>query len=507
MLTADLTRRILDLAPDALVIADATGSIMFANRQITALFGYEPEELIGAPIEILIPERHRARHTGHRQRFVSSPCVRSMCSGLELFARRKDATQITEEISLGPIGEGERTFVVATIRDTTDHLQMQARLRQATREAERANEAKSRFVATASHDLRQPVQTLGFLIGTLRRTGTSGETPKVLDEAERAIATMSRLLNTLLDISKLESGAVKPQLANFRIAHLLEELRADFACIAAAKGLRFEIEACNGVAHSDRALVLQALRNLVANAIKYTQDGRVAIRCAAAGGALKVEVIDTGIGIPANEIARICDDFYQVSVGANVSREGYGLGLSIVSRIVNLLGLGFDIQSTSGHGSTFSLTLPAAVAAAETAPGLPRARESAISLPASKAHILLVEDDPGVRNSTRMLLRVEGHAVSTAANLKEAVQLAAKHADIGMLVSDFHLGSNETGLQVVEAVRDTLGQPVKAILVTGDTSTAMRALTSDSNLRALSKPVNADELLAVVNEMLQPPRV
>lgn len=504
MLTADLIRRILDLAPDALVIADASGSIMFANRQVTTLFGYEPEELAGVPVENLMPERFRSRHAGHRRQFASSPRARAMGSALELFARRKDGTEFPVEISLGPITEGDRALIVAAIRDSTDRKEMQARLRHAIDDAERANEAKSRFLATASHDLRQPVQTLGLLNGALRRITGGGQTLELLDEAERAIGAMSRLLNALLDISKLESGAVKPQATDFKVSALFEELRADFASVAAGKGLRLEIEPCDTAARSDRPLVAQAMRNLVSNAVKYTKEGTVTLRCVRKDGRVQLRVEDTGVGIPAGEMARICDDFYQVGVAGNASREGYGLGLSIVSRITKLLGLKFGIESTPGRGSVFSLELPAIEVAVDTVPAVERRRQVRAPKQERRAHILLVEDDPGVRNSTRMLLRVEGHAVSTASNLKEAVQLAGQHPDIEMLVSDYHLGSNETGIQVVAAVRETIGADVKAILVTGDTSSAMRALSNDSNLRTLSKPVNADEMLTLVNAMLEP---
>jgi PAS domain S-box-containing protein len=504
MLTADLVRRILDLAPDALVIADASGSIVFANRQVTTLFGYEPKELAGTPVESLIPERFRGRHVGHRGGFVANPRARSMGSGLELFARRKDGSEFPVEISLGPITEGERALVVAAIRDSTERQVMQAKLREATEEAERANDAKGRFLATASHDLRQPVQTLGLLVGALRRITENHEALELLDEGEHAIEAMSRLLNALLDISKLESGAIRPSISDFSVASLLDELRTDFAGVAARKGLRFQVQDSGDAARSDPALVGQAMRNLVSNAIKYTRDGSVTLRSRRSGARLWLEVEDTGVGIGADEIERVCEDFYQVGVGSNASREGYGLGLSIVSRIAALLGLKLDIRSQPGQGSTFSLELPAAGAGA--APR--RANEAVAVRPAARAgagraHILLVEDDAGVRNATRMLLKVEGHTVSAAGSLKEAVQLATEHPDIKILVSDYHLAAQETGLQVVSAVRAALSPDLKAILVTGDTSSAMRALASDSNLRAVSKPVKADELLALVDELVR----
>jgi PAS domain S-box-containing protein len=504
LLSSDLLRKVLEAAPDGMLIADASGAIVFANRQITALFGFQPDELVGQSVESLIPERYRANHVGHRAAYGSSPRVRPMGSSLELFGLRKDGSEFPVEISLSPVTQNGRALVVAGIRDVSERREIQNQLRRAREEADRANRAKSRFLATASHDLRQPVQTLALLHGTLRRMAADQEIVEVLEQEERAIGAMSRLLNALLDISKLESGAIKPELADFKVAALFEDLRAEFSGLASTKGLRLEIEPCADRLHSDPSLVGQALRNLVSNAIKYTRAGKVVLRCQHEGACVRLEVEDTGIGIPAGELARICDDFYQIGVPGNASREGYGLGLSIVSRIVNLLGFKLQIHSEVGAGSVFSLAMPEATATKETQAVTPRVDERVAPAAAARSHILLVEDDPGVRNATRMLLRVEGHDVSTAASLGEALQQASEHPDIAMIISDYHLGAKETGLQVVSAVREALRPDLKAILVTGDTSSAMQALTRDSNLRAASKPVNADQLLGLVNELLAP---
>jgi PAS domain S-box-containing protein len=503
LLSSELLRRVLEAAPDGMLIADASGSIVFANRQITALFGYFPEELLAGSVERLIPERFRTRHVVHRGHYGSNPRVRPMGSGLELFGLRKDGSEFPVEISLSPVTQNGQTFIVAGIRDVTERREIQIQLRRAREEADRANQSKSRFLATASHDLRQPVQSLALLSGTLRRMTSDEKIVEAIEQQECAIGAMSRLLNALLDISKLESGAIRPEVTDFKVGALFEEVRAEFAGVAASKGLRLGIEPCGYLVRSDPTLVGQAVRNLVANAIKYTREGHVLLRCQHEGSCVRIEVEDTGIGIPVGELARICDDFYQIGVPGSATRQGYGLGLSIVSRIANLLGLKLEIRSEFGKGSVFSLELPAVTAAKDTAAAMPRTRLPISPGSAARAHILLVEDDPGVRNATRMLLRVEGHEVSTAASLGEALQQASEHADISMIVSDYHLGAKETGIQVVYALREILGPDLKAILVTGDTSSAMHALACDSNLRAASKPVNADELLGLVNELLQ----
>ncbi len=503
MLSSELVRSVLDSAPDAMVIIDASGVIVFANRQVSAIFGHDPAELVGQKVECLLPERFRARHVGHREGYVNNLRVRPMGSGLDLFALRKDGSEFPVEISLSPSTDEANTFVVAAIRDTTDRRRIQTELREAREAADRANQAKSRFLATASHDLRQPLQALSLLNGTMRRMVPEGELADALAQEAQAISAMSHLLNALLDISKLESGAIKPEITDFKVASLFEELRREFASLAADKGLRLEVEFCADRIHSDPALVGQVIRNLVSNAIKYTRAGGVRLRCLHEKSCVRLEVLDTGIGIAREEISRIFDDFYQVGVASNTTRDGYGLGLSIVSRIAQLLGAKLNVHSEIGKGTTFSIELPAAAIMSGEAPLHDRiAVQRSPGRTSDKAHILLVEDDARVRKATSMLLKVEGYQVTAAATVGEAVEQAQNNADIKLLVTDYHLAAGETGMQVVSSVRAKLGRGLPAIVVTGDTSSAVRELTMDARLRTASKPINPDELMELVRELL-----
>jgi two-component system, sensor histidine kinase len=519
----DLARSALDAAPDAMIIIDGSGVIRFVNRQVSSLFGYAHEEIVGKPIELLMPERFHARHVGHRERYWSSVRVRPMGVGLELFGRRKDGTEFPVEISLSPIEHERGTLVAAAIRDVTDRKRAEAELirareaavqareaadrarelaNEAREAADRANQGKSRFLATASHDLRQPLQTLELLNGSLRRLPASEAAAQAVSQQGTAIAAMSRLLNALLDISKLESGAVRPDPADFAVLAVFEELRREFAASAADKGLQFQINAGEEYAHSDPSLIEQILRNLVSNAIKYTQRGQVALRCAASADAtLNLEVLDTGIGIPAAQIEYIYDEFYQVGVPTNSTRDGYGLGLSIVQRIVKLLNLKLEVRSEVGKGSVFSLTVPASSVHQPHTHGA-RAEIHLNQQPVGAARVLLVEDDRGVRDATRMLLTVEGYQVTAVATLGEALQHATRRNAIDLLVTDYHLADGETGTAVISALREALGTHLKAILITGDTSTAVKELPRDPFMRIASKPVQADELLTLMRALL-----
>jgi two-component system, sensor histidine kinase len=216
MLSSELVRSVLESAPDAMIIIDDSGSVLFANRQVSALFGYSKEEVVGQRVEQLLPERFRGRHVAHRQHYTESVRVRPMGIGLDLFARRKDGSEFPVEISLSPIRESGQLMVAAAIRDVTDRMRVEKEIKEAHAAADRANLAKSRFLATASHDLRQPLQSLALLNGLLRHPNSAEDAAEALDQQELAITAMSRLLNALLDISKLESGAIKPDITDFR---------------------------------------------------------------------------------------------------------------------------------------------------------------------------------------------------------------------------------------------------------------------------------------------------
>lgn len=536
-LPAELARSALDAAPDAMIIIDSSGLIRFANRQVSSVFGYAHDEVVGRPVELLMPERFHMRDVRHGERYRSNVRLRPRGAGLELYGRRKDGAEFPVEISLSPIEHEQRMLVAAAIRDVTGRKRIEAELIrareradaareaadrsretaihsgtaadearmlaiQAREEADRANQGKSRFLATASHDLRQPLQTLELLNGSLRRMPTSAAVTDAVVQQGDAIVAMSRLLNALLDISKLESGAIKPEPTDFAVADIFEALRRAFAATAANKGLELQVSAGAEVAHSDPSLIEQILRNLISNAIKYTRRGLVSLRCSISPDSmLHLDVVDTGIGIPATQIQFIYDEFYQVGVPVNSTREGYGLGLSIVQRIVKLLSLTLEVRSEVGKGSVFSLAVPAGAA------HLPHSRAEmgevqANQQPTGALRVLLVEDDMSVRDATRMLLAVEGYQVTGVATLVEALEHAAGGNGIDLLVTDYHLANGETGTSVISALRDWLGTDLKAVLITGDTSTAVKGLPRDPLMRIASKPIQADELLTLMRGLL-----
>jgi CheY-like chemotaxis protein len=266
------------------------------------------------------------------------------------------------------------------------------------------------------------------------------------------------------------------------------------------KGLALKVEESAEWVNSDPSLIEEVLRNLVSNAIKYTQKGAVRVLCRREGQSIRVEVHDSGIGIPTDQIPYIFDEFYQVGVSANSSRQGYGLGLSIVQRIAVLLGLNLAVVSEPGRGSIFSFALPAGKAGRAQTEKKPAQQAGRAKV--RRARVLLVEDDPAVRNATRLLLSVEGYSVTAVSSLAEAQQAVSESGKIDLLITDYHLRDGETGLTVIAALRGMLGQELKALLITGDTSSVVRKISQDSNLRIISKPVNADEMLDLLEILL-----
>jgi len=497
-----LIHAVLESAPDAMLMVDADGAIRFANGQVTALFGYSREELIGRSVEMLLPERMRATHSAHRIDFARVDRRRAMGSGLDLRGRRADGSEMPLEISLNPVHCEPEPFVIAALRDITGHLTIQQELKDARTQAEHANLAKGRFLATASHDLRQPLQTIGLLAGALRQLpSTDSEALGLIDSIDASVRTMSRLLNALLDVSKLESGRIRPNIDDFAVQPLLKALQAEFSRAAQQKGLELIVEGSDECARSDALQVGQIVRNLVANAIKYTRAGRVTMRCSAQADGVRIEVSDTGIGMPEEQLAYIFDEFYQIGVEPQASREGYGLGLAIVERLVKLLGLRIEVQSKVGAGSTFAVFVPRGIAAASAEPD--RRRASAPVPRGAKQQILLIEDDAAVRHATLTLLQSAGYQVNAVASADEALQQAEGNPRVDVIVSDFHLGGGATGADAINGVRARLGQPTKAILITGDTSFSSSGsrLAVPDPVRFARKPLSAEELFGLLDEL------
>lgn len=498
-LPESLLADLVESAPDALLVVGGDGTIVFANRMAEQLFGYAALELCGSPIERLIPERIRTLHVEHRARFLAQPRTREMgATAIDLVAVRRDGNEFPVEIRLSPLGSGARRFVAAAVRDVTDRRHMVRVLHAAQAEAERANVAKTRFLATASHDLRQPLQTLQLLNAALRRRVSDAEARELLAREREAVDAMTGLLNSLLDVSRLEAANIQPRIEEFGIEGLFEALRNEFGAIAEARNLEFSVTAVARGLRTDRTLLRQLLENVVGNAIKYTETGSVRLDCCADADGLLVTVTDTGIGIPASRLDRIFDEYYQIGQSGHY---GVGLGLAIVKRIAALLDLDIAVASEPGRGTEFRISIPAALVTHAAQPEPAAAPASAPA--AAGAVILLVEDDAAVRGATELYLRAIGHMPIAAASRAEAESvLAAGERRPDLIISDYHLGGGETGVDAIIAVRKQMGRTLPALLLSGDTSTALRQHADLPACRILSKPVDVEQLSSAISGSL-----
>jgi len=484
-----LANQLLDAAPDPGIVIDRDGRILYANARVEDVFGYTPDELADQHLEVLLPERFRSLHPKHRNRFFDNPSPRPMGSGLELYALRKNGEEIPVEISLSPVATADGVLVFAALRDVSIQKELQEQLRDASR-------AKSRFLAAASHDLRQPIQALTILNSVAKRSATDEIHHTIIQKQQKSLDSMARLLNALLDISKLEAGIVKPDITDCEVQEIFDDLHAEFDEQARMKGLELIVEPCGDVARSDSRLLTQILENFISNAIRYTQAGYVRLRCLHERSFIRLEVLDTGLGIEPSEMDSIFDEFHQSTEGA-ARPEGLGLGLSIVKRTAELLDCGLNVDSRLGKGSAFSIVVPQGKRVESVAPTSDR------SLPSMSrtGTILIVDDEPTVLEATGILLNLEGFDVQTASSVAEALCCITAN-DPDLLITDYHLRDGETGADVIRSIRGQAGEDVPVILVSGDTSDAL-ALQDLDEVGFLTKPVDTDELLMEINRRIR----
>jgi two-component system, sensor histidine kinase len=487
-------RHLLQAAPDSMIIVDENGRIAIANDQSEKMFGYSRDELLGKPIEMLLPEGVRERHVGHRRTFAADPRLRPMGSGMNLLARRADGTEFPVEISLSPVKGASGSFVSSVIRDVTAWRAMESELIAARQAAERAHKANTAFLAAASHDLRQPVQALSLLTGALRRTAKDELILEMVESQQHSLDAMTNLLNSLLDISRLDAGAIEPEIEEFPVQRLIDRLSAEFSRQARQKGLNFHADGCTQMIRSDPNLLGEIIQNFVSNGIRYTNVGEVTLHCHEMGDLLRIAVADTGVGIASDDHEIIFSEFHQLeSHGA--SSEGFGLGLAIVRRLAELLGHEIKVESQPGAGSTFSVNVPLAPSAARQR-ARPDAMDTADAGLTGKALIMLIEDDRSVAAAWSLLLRSEGYQVVSADSVASAERAAAKleHAP-DLVITDYHLAGNSTGVEAVAMLRQRFSGELPAFIVSGDTSKVVDDARHVANSLLLRKPVNTDELL------------
>ena len=387
--------------------------------------------------------------------------------------------------------------IADALRLRLDNESLVEQLRQEKQRAEAAHLSKSRFLAAASHDLRQPVHTMSLFVPALRTlAGQPSLNPRALDTVagrlQAALGTMDELLGRLLEVSRLDSGALTPQCQTLPVKALLQRVAAELEPQALAKGLRLRVRDGGLAVQSDPALLHTILSNLAGNALRYTERGGVLLAARRRGARVRLEVWDSGVGIAAEQLPRIAEEFYRVAKrpGAPAPAPGFGLGLSIAKRSAELLGSALQMRSREGRGSVFAVELPLGkaqppAAATPEAPAQPG--------PVPRRRVLVVDDDEQIRAAMSWLLSSWGHEALLADSLPQALRVAdATRPDLALI--DLRLGSDGHGLQVVEALRQRLGAHTPMAIVTGDTTAETLARLVAAGVTGLHKPLDPARL-------------
>jgi len=393
----------------------------------------------------------------------------------------------------------ERDGLLAEKAQAADLLEKE--VKQRTAELEIANTFKSRFLAAASHDLRQPLHALNLFVAQLRDETDPAERGRQVARIDAALASMNELFEALLDMSKLEAGILEPNLTEFPVEHLLRRLETTFAGAAREKGLRLRFVPSKAWVRSDFILLERILLNLVSNAVRYTERGGVVIGCRPHGARLRFDVCDSGPGIPGDQQRNIFNEFYQLSPRRSDRMAGLGLGLAIVEGLARLLGHSVEFDSQVGKGSRFSISVPLAAAR--------EAKEGRLDSPAAIADplpgklIVAIDDDELGLDGMCGILRRWGCIVLTASCAETAVEkLAELPGRPDLIISDYRLANGQTGIEAIARICQVLGSAVPALLITGDTAPERLRDATASGYRLLHKPIAPMALRAMLNRLL-----
>ena len=378
---------------------------------------------------------------------------------------------------------------------------LEHKVEERTRQLELANLAKSRFLAAASHDLRQPLHALGLFVAQLHDRVRANERRRIVARIDAALSAMNELFNALLDISKLDAGMLSPSITEFPVAKLLDRVDTTFTGAAREKGLSLRVISSSAWVSSDFILLERIVFNLVSNAVRYTSSGGVVVGCRKRGVNLRIEVWDTGPGVPQDQQQNIFGEFYRLGAPGGDGRSGLGLGLAIVDRLCRLLEHSVLLTSISGKGSRFSVAVPRVAARPEI--GETPAPAHPLMDASDRKLVVVIDDDPLVLEGMAGLFRSWGYQLVAGTDDEALAGVADRDRPPDLIVSDYHLSGGKTGIEVIEGLRSTLSAEIPAFLVSGDTSPELLRQARASGYHLLHKPVDPMTLRAMVSHVMR----
>jgi signal transduction histidine kinase/CheY-like chemotaxis protein len=496
----------LDAIRQGVAVWDATGRLQFFNQPFAEMYHAIAARLVPglaygdflvalAQSGELVLEDHGGG--GSAPRWIEQEAG---AFGSDRTSEQNHADGRTFELSQSSYGDGA---VVQVVNDITIAKRGERALRKARDIAEAADQSKSRFLRAANHDLRQPLATLKILIYNCMTEEDEAHRKDLLHAMDISVAIMEDLLGALLQIGQLDAGKIVPRQKTFQISQILERLAIQFGHQAREKGVGFEVVHSSASIVSDKALLERILSNFVANAIRYTEVGRILVGCRRIGSRLRIEVWDTGRGIAEEHIGRIFDEFYQVTGSKHAKHRGLGLGLNIVKRLSALLEHKITVRSQPGRGSLFAIEVPAGNVW-QSDVGEPEISEM-IGGEFAGLPILIVEDDEVLRQATKDLLERWGITVHAATDEEEAHEfLRNSGLRPRLVIADYSL-RGQHGTDVVNSIRAFLGEKLPSIIVTADTDPALIGRIKSEGFPVLIKPVSPPRLRVLMHNLLYEP--
>lgn len=527
-----------DNVPVLIAYLDPDRNFLFVNKAYADTFGIDRHTIAGTPSRnILPPDEHEHRHhyirkvlNGERQRFETRmptrdgseryaevtyiPHIGEYGDLLGYFTLYQDITERRKaEIALQETNENleqrvrERTHALSVVnkelrKENTIRALMEDELRQAKSDAEAANLGKTRFLASASHDLLQPLNAARLFTSALAQQSHEPETTQLVGNLDNALHAAEELITAILDISKLDAGALEPNFSHFALDSMFQHLSTEFNAVAKEKGLSFHHVNCKQVVYSDQALLRRILQNFLSNAIRYTAKGKVLLGARHQDNSLRLEVWDTGVGIPESKLSEVFEEFRRIDNPKHSEVKGLGLGLAITERIARMLGHSVNVRSWPGQGTVFSVSVPLGDASKAQKPK-PEQRGWIRSKGLNGIKVLVIDNEPKIIEGMSALLKGWSCEVLTALSGPEAVdKVKAENWEPDIILVDYHLGETETGIMALNDLSPCWSKPIPTVVITADRTDEVREEILAWGAQLLTKPVKPAALRALINKMI-----